>query len=698
MGSLVWDKSNGVGDLGYDEAASQGNDKFIYFYAKPNSSDNTQLTIIASDNPPSVGPVGTTNWKYIWFDYVTAAGNLYPIKQTGRNRFDWSAAPYEFDSNSQAAFAWTSQSLKYIPPTAGSAELQIRVTRSSAQQWYYTVSGRSGDYHAQVHVPSSSSAMVGEVVANVPLFEAQTIYHELALGGGSGTADNINVRALGCIDEWIFTGEQITGAGSSLLQDTKPPQGTWATSTTISFGPFPGQPATICLTLQDNQQRTMVTSTWDKANGNGDLGYDETASQGNSKWLYFYVVPDSINDSQLTIVASDNTPDSGPAGYSNWKYVWSTYIDGSGNLAQYRQIGNKFLGAVSKIAFNPTTQAPFTLTSLDLSAHVPATANVVYGQGKVDSAASADGWQYWVAGTSTSKSYQHVQAYATTGGNFTEMVAMTVPLFTSQTVYHQLDRITGSGNAAYVEFTVLGWVDEWIDKDRICSGTVFGSGSSADVTPDTPPSDPTSYDDEFSADGTSNLGTQWTWEAAGAPTAGGESWGIAGGSMYWDVRADTNTPANWATETHVLTQPAPSAQDWEIAAKFNINLLDFLSYGHIGLWIEKDLISTPITSSERMYFDVQAFNRVIAVGGTAIENYKDDTQLTIYLKLHWNNTTGVATFTYSFDGIQYLDGNGSNTYTPGTWTPSRFGIFAWALSTSSSQKMRFSVPWFRRIA
>jgi hypothetical protein len=133
-----------------------------------------------------------------------------------------------------------------------------------------------------------------------------------------------------------------------IVDDTKSPQGTWLTGgVTVSFGPRAGQPGTSRLTLQDNLRRTMTTGTWAISNGVADWGYDEAASQGNNKWLYFYAVPKSGDNTKLVIKASDNTPDVGPAGHKGkFKIVWVTYIS-SGALRRLYQNGNRFLHPAS---------------------------------------------------------------------------------------------------------------------------------------------------------------------------------------------------------------------------------------------------------------------------------------------------------------------------------------------------------------
>jgi len=115
----------------------------------------------------------------------------------------------------------------------------------------------------------------------------------------------------------------------------RPPIGVWASGTTINFVALPGTSSTVRLTFQDSEQRTFNgTLAWDIANGVAELGYDEAASQGNDKLLYFYYVPKAANDKYVTVLASDNAPAVGPVGYANWILTRVSYISAAGVITQ----------------------------------------------------------------------------------------------------------------------------------------------------------------------------------------------------------------------------------------------------------------------------------------------------------------------------------------------------------------------------
>jgi len=136
---------------------------------------------------------------------------------------------------------------------------------------------------------------------------------------------------------------------------------TWASATTINFTAWPGQPATTRMRFQSGITRlaAAVTLTWNKAAGVGDLGYDEAASQGNSKWLYWYALKSAAANT-FTIRASDNAPAVGPTGFTDWVFLRASYIDGSGNI---------FLS--TSVAFTPQGCRLYGIQGLPTAGKVP---------------------------------------------------------------------------------------------------------------------------------------------------------------------------------------------------------------------------------------------------------------------------------------------------------------------------------------
>lgn len=166
----------------------------------------------------------------------------------------------------------------------------------------------------------------------------------------------------------------------SMVADTPRPWGTWASGTTVNFAKAPNQiGSTIYLTFADGYQRSASgTLAWDAANSVGDLGFDEAASEAaGDKWLYFYAVPKTGDDTLFTVVASDNDNATGPASRSTWIKLWASYR-GSGSLSDIYQTGyNVFRRRGYKQIFEEL-QDPVVATTVDLSTHIPIGATEVF--------------------------------------------------------------------------------------------------------------------------------------------------------------------------------------------------------------------------------------------------------------------------------------------------------------------------------
>jgi len=256
-----------------------------------------------------------------------------------------------------------------------------------------------------------------------------------------------------------------TAAGEP--QDTKGFIGTWLSGgVTLSFGPNPAEVSeTVKLTLQDDVQRTLDVSTpvtWAVANGIADLGYDEAGSQGNSKWLYFYAVPKSGDDSLLTIRASDNVPSTGPAGYTEYKCVCSAYMEAGATLRQFLQTGNKFTYAGFITDYNQSNVAAFAWTSRDVSVFVPQTAQVAHTFMRIVTSVGTNGYQHHVSGVSGS-GFNFVESYSTGEVSY-DTGSADIPIFTAQTLYHTLILVLGSGTCLGVSWFHTGYTDGAIDS------------------------------------------------------------------------------------------------------------------------------------------------------------------------------------------------------------------------------------------
>ena len=259
--------------------------------------------------------------------------------------------------------------------------------------------------------------------------------------------------------------------GNSPYPDTKPFQGIWASVSTVTFEERPGQSTTVRLTLQDGKQRYVDVSTpltWSEANGVADLGYDEAGSQGNDKWKYFYAIPKSGDDSQLSIRASDNPPSTGPAGYSNWKYIWCTY-DASGDLINVIQSGNVFTyNNITESLVYGGSDAGYiehetSFGSVDASSKAPPTTINVQWEDYV--ALTDSEVSYWTIRWSLDGTNVISQSNARGNGVAQAVVRRQtiIPLNSNQTIYRKRQRISGTADLVYIHYGPIAWTDGWID-------------------------------------------------------------------------------------------------------------------------------------------------------------------------------------------------------------------------------------------
>jgi hypothetical protein len=136
-GTLGVDKNNGIDDLGYDDASSQGNSKWLYFYAVPKTGDDDQFTIVMSDNDPTVGPLGRSASKYLWSTYIDGGGALIKVYQVKPDLFR-RADNVDLNIGGGADGSPVLQSLvAYVPDTAAAVSFHNYLNGSGT---YVTVS------------------------------------------------------------------------------------------------------------------------------------------------------------------------------------------------------------------------------------------------------------------------------------------------------------------------------------------------------------------------------------------------------------------------------------------------------------------------------------------------------------------------------------------------------------------------------
>jgi hypothetical protein len=439
---------------------------WYYCYLIPKASDDTQLMALCSVTPPTTGPTGFAKWKYLGAVYNKSDGNIRPWDQTGSYFADR-------DGTISPALSTTTRThydaSVYVPATASVAQIIVRsdYVAAEAELSVYVTGGTS---RLGVVLATSASNRLASCGFLVPV-GGSPLGFDYAL---SGTSAQGYFYFNGWVDKYLTQGMAQTQA--KYQADTKSPKGTWATATTVNFAARPGQPSFSRLTFQDAKSRVAASSTlaWAIANGVADLGYDEAASQGNTKWLYFYAVPKSGDDNQFTIRASDNPPTTGPTGYTNWKLVWTTYIDGSGNLAKLRQEGNRFyykdhtianvnLGAGSDgspVTQSAATWVPVTASAMQLWMQASASNTCAFS-------VFVDGETVWIA-----------SLYMVTGDS--DSMTVDLPMLSSPKQFQYQRGVT----IGWAEYSCLGWTDEWIDADGSSGNVLSGPSTDPDAIHD----------------------------------------------------------------------------------------------------------------------------------------------------------------------------------------------------------------------
>ena len=214
----TWDVANGVADWGYDEAGSQGNDRWLYFYAVPKSGDDNYLVVRASDNPPSTGPAGYSLWKLVWITYMGTAV-LRRVLQCG-NQFLWDRRYNIIASSNVAPFAFTAYDLAlpatgadgpYVPPTAGLVQLVMAMwhATTAVDRWDLEMSYDGTNVLDSMSVADPASGNhTGhqDRTILVPVDAANDARLYLRLVRNYGSSANVNflaARIMSWVDSWI---------------------------------------------------------------------------------------------------------------------------------------------------------------------------------------------------------------------------------------------------------------------------------------------------------------------------------------------------------------------------------------------------------------------------------------------------------------------------------------------------------------
>ena len=128
-------------------------------------------------------------------------------------------------------------------------------------------------------------------------------------------------------------------------------------------------------------RRTGTELTWDFATGVGPLGLDSGVEAADT-WYFMYAMPDPIDDTQFTVVASTSTPlhvgGLGPSGFAVHRYLGSFFNWSTSDIFIFRQGGNRarYIGQW-QIYSHGGIPFPTSFQEIDLSLALPATASSV---------------------------------------------------------------------------------------------------------------------------------------------------------------------------------------------------------------------------------------------------------------------------------------------------------------------------------
>jgi len=467
--------TDGIGGRDTGDATAESAGDLYHLFAVESDTDVTRAKLVLSKDavPGTSGPPSFSVYRYLWTVRVTSTGPVV-LEEFLMTEGGWyeplakDLTAYTLDSGDSAVpgtvGSWVDKTTALralMPESADEIDVHGIVSSTNQQLWLAAEAApswtaASAQPYTQRFATNSSYSAARRMACPA---------RELAVQFGQSVSSTWTIQLAGYRNA-LYPGANEARAQAPYLPDTKPFKGIWQTVTTVDFLAYSGQPSTVKLTLQDGKQRTVIgTLNWAVATGIADLGYDEAGSQGNSKWLYWYAVPSSGDDNILSIRASDNPPSTGPAGYSNFEYLWADYIDGSGNLAKVFQSGQQFSYATQSQptgGFTGGGSADVSIQTLSLVDHIPATASYAILQAyiQVNSASTS---YFFVNGEGDSSSGTTLWNTSTfrLGGNAGGEAAHSRGLIATPTTTKQVDYFR---EAAFSEYRVdcHGWIDEWI--------------------------------------------------------------------------------------------------------------------------------------------------------------------------------------------------------------------------------------------
>jgi hypothetical protein len=349
-----------VAGLGGRDTGAES-DGFWYLYLVPSATAG-QLAVVGSITAPITGPTGYTTRRYI--GAIRNYTDITKFKQTG-NEFYY-ASRVECTDSIALGTAFkdpkiTLTLVDVIPKTASHMLANGKIQHAAAAGWAHVmalfVDGETSAY-SECWADTSGYIHADQWVSIPTPTTPKQIGYRSYNNGGAGGVYSQHVYTMGWIDGYL------SGLPSQLqakyTADTIEPQILWRGISRIDVQAAPGQPSTVLLTLQDAKQRSLTTAlVWNPSTGVIDGGLD-TGVEAISSWYYLYMVPQTGADDSLHVRGSLSAPPTGPAGYTNWRYIGAVRNDNSGNFIKFFQVGSEFyyIGNIQ-----PATIAALTKTN-----------------------------------------------------------------------------------------------------------------------------------------------------------------------------------------------------------------------------------------------------------------------------------------------------------------------------------------------
>lgn len=124
-GTVSFDPSTGVVDGGLDTGA-EASSTWYYLYLVPSSGDDNVLHVRGSVTPPTTGPTGYTNWRYVGAVYNDSSSDIRQFHQHG-SKFLKPRVFVSLGTTSDAGPVSHSVASQYLPATAYAIVLDLYI-------------------------------------------------------------------------------------------------------------------------------------------------------------------------------------------------------------------------------------------------------------------------------------------------------------------------------------------------------------------------------------------------------------------------------------------------------------------------------------------------------------------------------------------------------------------------------------------